>query len=419
MVQTTANARFVGQARTETTPRMTVIERYILRRSFVAFAGVLASTLAIVWITQALTRINLVTTSGQSVAAFLQISSLILPSIIPEVLPFAVAVAVALTFSQMNNDSELVVVTAAGASPASLARPVLLLALFASLASFVLTNFVNPDARLRFHEMIASARGDLINLILQDGTFEQIESGLYIQIGEKMANGELSGVFVADSRQEGVDLVYYAKRGSLAETDGRKLLAMRDGMIQRKAPGGDVSVIRFDVYSLDLSVFGQATERLSIDPPDQSLGFLLDPDPNDPQFRRKPGEFRAELHRRLAEWSMPIVFALIAMAVAGDARSHRESRVHPLITVVTIAVAVRLLSFFAVGATEKSADMIVMVYGVPIAAAAVALTFIALHRTMELPVGLVERVSAVFGRLVDRVGAVFGPGRGGPGRHAS
>lgn len=387
---------------------MTVIQRYILRRSFIAFAGVMASTLAIVWITQALTRINLVTTSGQSLATFLHISTLILPAIIPEVLPFAVAVGVALTFSQMNNDSELVVVTAAGSSPATLARPVLVLAVCAGLASFALTNLVNPDARLRFQEMISSARGDLINLVLQEGTFRQVERGLYIQIGEQLADGELGSVFVADSRQEGVDLVYYAKRGSLGQADGLRLLVMRDGMIQRKAPGGDVSVIRFDVYSFDLSVFGPAADMRSLDPPDQTLSFLLDPDPNDPLVRRKPGEFRAELHRRLAEWSLPIVFALIAMAVAGDARSHRESRIHPLITVVTIAVAVRLLSFFAVGLAEDSPGMIAMIYGVPIGASLVALAFIVQNRTMELPVGLLERLAAMLERLRRAAGVALG-----------
>ena len=38
------------------------------------------------------------------------------------------------------------------------------------------------------------------------------------------------------------------------------------------------------------------------------------------------------MHRRLSEWLYPIAFALIALAVAGDARSHREARVNPLIT---------------------------------------------------------------------------------------
>ena len=49
---------------------MKVVERYILRRAFGVFAAALFWTLAIVWTTQVLTRIDFITTSGQSALAF-------------------------------------------------------------------------------------------------------------------------------------------------------------------------------------------------------------------------------------------------------------------------------------------------------------------------------------------------------------
>ena len=78
---------------------MKVIERYIFRRALMLFFASLVWTLAIVWTTQVLTRINLVTDSGQSALAFFEIATLILPSIIPMVMPFAVVIAVAQTLS--------------------------------------------------------------------------------------------------------------------------------------------------------------------------------------------------------------------------------------------------------------------------------------------------------------------------------
>ena len=101
---------------TEPSQFMKVVERYILRRAFGVFAAALFWTLAIVWTTQVLTRIDFVTTSGQSALAFFELATLILPSVIPVVIPFAVAIAVAQTLSMMNTDSELVVISAAGAS---------------------------------------------------------------------------------------------------------------------------------------------------------------------------------------------------------------------------------------------------------------------------------------------------------------
>ena len=47
---------------------MKVLERYLLRRILVQFAAATAASLGIVWIVQALTRINPVTESAVAVA---------------------------------------------------------------------------------------------------------------------------------------------------------------------------------------------------------------------------------------------------------------------------------------------------------------------------------------------------------------
>ncbi|MBN9275205.1 MAG: LptF/LptG family permease, partial [Mesorhizobium sp.] len=76
---------------------MKVVERYIMRRAFVLFLSALAWTLAIVWTTQVLARIDLVTDSGQSALTFFKVATLIIPSVIPIVVPFSIVVAVAQT----------------------------------------------------------------------------------------------------------------------------------------------------------------------------------------------------------------------------------------------------------------------------------------------------------------------------------
>ena len=123
---------------------MNVIESYIFRRAFFIFTTALAWTLAIVWTTQVLEQIDLVTTNGQSVLAFLELATLILPSVTPEVLPLAMIIGITQTLTAMNNDSELAVINAAGSSRLTVLRPLLLLGLGVSLASFMIANTVDP-----------------------------------------------------------------------------------------------------------------------------------------------------------------------------------------------------------------------------------------------------------------------------------
>jgi lipopolysaccharide export system permease protein len=380
---------------------MKVVERYIMRRASTMFLAALVWTLAIVWTTQVLAKIDLVTDSGQSALTFFEVAALIIPSIIPIVVPFALLVAVAQTLSAMNTDSELAVLSAAGASRWTIARPILLLALAASVFSFVVDNGIDPYARQKNRQLVAASRADLVSLIIQEGTFRKIDDGLYLQIGERLPGNKLGGIFVADSREEGANLTYYAKTGSIVEKGDEKVLMMNDGVINRKSVTGDLSVIRFTSYAFDMSAFMSAANEISLLPKDRTTQYLLNPDPNDRLFQREPGSYRAELHQRFAEWSYALVFALIALAVAGDARSHREARIHPLITAISIALFVRWLGFFAAGKADKVLLYVYLLYGIPLAASAVSIWFIVSSRSMELPVSWADWLTNLAGRFSD------------------
>lgn len=380
---------------------MKVVERYIMRRAFVVFLAALVWTLAIVWTTQVLAKIDLVTDSGQSSLTFFEVAALILPSIIPIVVPFALVVAVAQTLSVMNSDSELAVVNAAGASRWTIVRPIMLLALAASVFSFAVDNGIDPYARQKNRALVAESRSDLLSLIIQEGTFRKIEDGLFLQIGERLPDNKLGGIFVADSREEGVNLVYYAKTGSIVERNGEKVLMMNDGVIHRKTVTGDLSVIRFTSYAFDMSAFMSAANQVTLLPKDQTTQYLLNPNVNDKNYQQNPQEYRAEIDQRFSEWLYSMVFALIALAVAGDARSHREARVNPLITAITISLFVRWLGFFAASKADEVPQYTYMVYGVPIVASAVAIWFIVSNRTMELPVAWADWMTNLASRVGD------------------
>jgi lipopolysaccharide export system permease protein len=193
---------------------MKVVERYILRRAFGVFAAALFWTLAMVWVSQILARINLVTDSGQSASTFFEVATMMLPSVVPIVVPFAIVIGITQTLSAMNQDSELVVLSAAGSSRGTIIRPIILMALAASLFVFIVDNVVNPPARERFRQLLATARADLISTVIQEGAFRQIDDGLYVQIAERLPDGRLGGIFVADTRDPQTELVYYAKTGA-------------------------------------------------------------------------------------------------------------------------------------------------------------------------------------------------------------
>lgn len=388
---------------------MKVIERYILGRVFSVFAASLCWSLAIVWTTQVLAKIDIVTDSGQTALTFFEIATLVLPTVIPLVLPFALIIGVTHTLATMNTDSELAVISAAGASRMTVVRPVMLLALGVSAASFLVDNVVEPLARVRNRELIAESRGDLLSLVLQEGAFRKLDDGLYVQIGKRLADGNLGQIFVADSREPNIDMIYYAKSGSVLKVDGADQLLMFDGVVNRKETGHDVSLIKFASYAFDLGSFQAAAKEKTLLPKDRTLLYLANPPPNDRLQQTSPQLYRAEFHRRLTEWVFPAVFALIALAVAGDARSHRQARVHPMITSVVIALFWWWISFFAADQAETRPEMVYAMYGLPLLASLTAIWSIARNRSLELPVGAIEWIGSLWrntaGRLFGRQAA--------------
>lgn len=382
---------------------MKIVERYILRRTLSIAVIALFWTLAIVWTVQVLGRINVVTDSGQSALTFLHLATLLMSSIIPVILPFAVLIAVAQTLTVMNNDSELVVISAAGTSRMATIRPVLIIAFGACMLSFFVQNVIDPQARIGVRTLLAKASADILSSVVQEGNFRRVQKDLFVQVGERLPDGRLGRIFVADSRQKDVDLAYYAKEGVVTDVNDRGLLIMTDGVVHRRTPGGEVSVIRFESYTLDLSAFASARAYLVIGASDRGVFYLADPDPEDPLFKLKPQEFRAVFHIRLTEWMYPLVFGLLAFAVAGDARSHREARIPPLGAALTMALVVRWLGYYVGNQAESKEVFIPLLYAVPLGSMSISTWFIATNRTLELPVHWIDRISRIAGGAVDRL----------------
>jgi lipopolysaccharide export system permease protein len=330
---------------------MNLLETYIFGRIVRMFFASLVPVLAIIWITQVLGRINLVTDSGQSIGSFAMLATYLLPTLIPIVMPFAVTIGVTQTLQTMNTDSEFAVIDAAGAKRSVLFKPALVLAAVVCVVSFSVDNFLEPIARHGMRKTIAATYADLLSSVIEEKTFRKIDDGLFVQISERVQGRVLRGLFVADSRNPAFEMLYYAREGAVDEGGGT--LIMKDGEIHRKIRGGEVSVIHFDSYSFDLSELSASRGQATLKASDRDLFFLFNPDPNDAYFKESPNDFTAELHRRLTDWLFPVTFALISLMMAGSAHSHRERRLNPLLSSLFIAFLYRWITFYLANRIEN------------------------------------------------------------------
>lgn len=379
---------------------MTLLEKYIMQRTSQMFLAALLPVLAIIWTIQVLQRINLVTDTGQSMGSFATLATMLLPTLIPVVLPFALVIGITQTMTAMNNDSELAIIDAAGSPRSILFRPVLILAVVLGAFSFVVTNFIEPPARSTARQMVATAYADLLSSVIEEKTFRTIQDGLYVQIDARQGR-VLRGLFVADRRDPNFDLIYYAKEGAIDA--GGTSLTMRDGEVQQKTPDGKVSIVKFMSYAFDLSTMSESSKtEQTFAASDSSLAFLLSPDVESDSYKKSPGNFRSELHRRLSDWMFPVVFALISLVIAADARSHREARMHPMVAALITAFMLRWLGFYFTNQVKQNAAFIPFVYAIPMLSGAIAMYLLATGRKLRLPSALADGLGKLRRSVVKR-----------------
>src|SRR6202790_1377162 len=169
------------------------IGRYIFRTTLGAFLVVLVSVTALMWITQALRDIDLMTNQGQSILTFVGLTALIIPLLVMIIAPVAFMVAMAFVLNKLATDSELIVMNAAGLSPWHLFRPFLAVPAPVTVMVHAIAAYVSPKCLRERGQWIAQIRADLVTRIVQPGRFVPLSSGaLTLHIRDRLPTGPLS-----------------------------------------------------------------------------------------------------------------------------------------------------------------------------------------------------------------------------------
>lgn len=339
----------------------------MFRQAAGALLLILLSLTGVVWIALALKQLNLVTSEGQSAMMLFKMTTLAVPNLMVLIAPIALLIASFHTLNRLSGDSELIVLTAAGATTWTVGRPLVLLALVVSIAVSLTNHFLMPWSLREARDLSIQIRADLIGQVVQPGTFVSPEKDLTFHIRDRAFNGELLGLLMHDSRDPKQTVVYLAERGIVVKQDVGPFLVMYQGHILRKTdPKAPPQIIAFDTYAVDLDRFEAKGSAPELKPRERYFEELVRPGPDDEDFRRQPGHFRAELHERLSNPLYPFAFVLIALAFAGRALSVRQNRADAIVTGFLIAAGVRLAGLACNNLVVLDANAAPLLYLLPV-----------------------------------------------------
>jgi lipopolysaccharide export system permease protein len=354
---------------------MIQLERYLFRTAASAFVSGLVVLTGVVWVTQALRQIDLITSKGQTILIFLMMTGLALPSMLAIIAPVALFAGILYTLNKLNGDSELVVMAASGVSPARLLRPLALLSglVFAVVAALYLQ--VLPWSYGAIERLTTYVHADFIANFARPGAFSQLEAGFVFHFRERTPDGALRGVFMQDQRDPARIMTYIAEAGKTVDRDGASYLQLSKGVLLRPQSAGDSSMVTFDDYTVDLSQFIHALSSIKR-PRERSTAQLMAPTAQDLSDPTLVGHIRSELLDRLASPLYAFVGGLIAFAALGEARTTRQGRGVAIGGAILAFFGLRMLGIAATTLSVGDPSAAIFVWLVPLAACLGALALI-------------------------------------------
>jgi lipopolysaccharide export system permease protein len=351
------------------------IERYVFRTVMSAFLAGLIALTGLVWVTQALRQVDLVTSKGQSLLVFLAMTGLTVPSLVAIIAPVALFIGVLYCLNKLNGDSELVVMSASGVSPGQLLRPFLAICALVFALESVLYVQVMPWSFNAIEHMTTLIRADFIANFARPGAFTELESGFVFHYRERGADGSLRGVFMQDRRDAAHVTTYISDAGKMVEKDGGSYLVLSKGSYQRPEHSGDSAIVTFDDYAIDLSQFihrGDAIKR----PRQRSTLQLINPPPEAAPDPLAAGRLRSELLDRLASPFYAFLAGLIGFAALGEARTTRQGRGVATAVAILVFMLLRMVGIAATSLSVANPKAVLMIAAVLAGAAAASLDIV-------------------------------------------
>jgi lipopolysaccharide export system permease protein len=375
------------------------IDRYIFRTTLASFAVVLISLTGVIWITQALRGIDLMTSQGQTIITFLGITSLVIPALVLIIAPIALMIAVSHTLNKLATDSEIIVMNAAGFSPFRLFRPFFYATcVVAAMVAFI-GAYLAPDGMRRIKQWDAEITADVLTNILQPGRFAQLDQNLTIRIRERLPGGVLGGIFVDDRRDPKERVTIVADHGTVLKNENGSYLVLEDGNLERFEVGKrDPALVAFGRYAFDMSKFSSQRD-VALGIRERYLWELIWPAADDPTFDQLSGQFRAELHDRFMAPIYPFAFAALTFAFLGAPRTTRQSRNFSIGGSVLAVLGLRMAGFACSVMAVKSSLAVSAQYLMLLGGIVIGLWMIIAGVVVEPPAGLVEAINKSNARL--------------------
>lgn len=341
---------------------MKKLNRYIIRQIFVGFLLVTFSLMSIIWLTQSLRFVDLITNNGIPVSIFAKLTSLLMPRIFTILAPIAVFAAVLFVYNRMLSDRELVVMKSAGISPMQCAVPAIIFGLLMSFFNLFVYNHGIPWSEREFSELQWKVKNDVSHLMLREGEFTTLQNGLTVFITTHEKDGSVTGIMVNDERNPLSKVTLSAEKGRIIYTEkGPKIIMVNGARQEINNKDKQFTSVSFARYSVDFGMQGSSRKK-EAGVRERSLEELLNARNNPKLNEKEANRFFVEGNRRLLNPFFNLLFAILACTGLLCGNFNRRGQTKIISISVTLMIVILALDLSLTNIAVNNISLLSLIY---------------------------------------------------------
>ncbi len=302
---------------------------YIVKQIIIGFLLVSFSLMSILWLTQSLRFVSLITNKGIPIGLFVEMTSLLMPRLFVILSPICLFVSVLFVYNRMLSDRELIVMQAAGISPWQNSKPAMFMGIIMTLFIVYVQNFGIPAAEKAFNELEWQVKNDVSHLMFREGEFTELQSGLTVFISEHHKDGSVAGILINDERTPNVKMTVTSEQGRIVYTDkGPRIILVNGSRQEINTLKNQFTSLAFDRYSVDFGLSGKQKEK-DTSARERTFSELMNADKDTSLDDKEKRKYIVEGHRRILVPLYNLLFALLGCTglLVGNFNRRGQSRI--------------------------------------------------------------------------------------------
>lgn len=320
---------------------MKILNRYISKQILIGFLLVVFSLLSILWLTQSLKYITLVTSKGLPVYLFIEMTSLLMPRLFIILSPIALFVASLFVYNRMVMDREMPVIQAAGINPFQNSKPAIIVGVLIAAFAMYVNNSLLFSAERKLNQLTWEVKNDVSHLLFKEGEFTVVQPNLTVFVTSHEKDGYITGILVNDERKKSVKVTLSAEKGRIVYTnDGPRIILVNGSRQEVKVSDYSFSSLEFERYSVD---FGNAQQKKQkgAGAREKSLSELFGARKDASLTEAEVRKYLVEGNKRLLSPLYNLLFALLGCTGLLVGNFNRRGQTRIVLTSVALMVLIQ------------------------------------------------------------------------------